>query len=685
MPSRSDETDESPSGDDRGLNYHSFPDTADETTPSTEAYRGFSTSINDMFIHPDNERVDCCALACCGVLQSDRDRYLTTGIKPPTCCRRFWIHFCLPLLMFGMAMFCAVKVPDPWLNQILSTGFVFTFLAYFVIQCIKGTWKRRDVRKEMLWSKYHLMTTGDFRQRTDEDSVEEGPGRAPYLMGQTRGDLRNAHALCGCYATDRSANHQYKETDQISLCTRFFQCFERSCCGTMCGMHLQLCGLCAMAQEARQLEVLLHAGYRRIDYVTMQPMIEYYPAIYEARYSDEHSSSWWDRLSSFSKWVLYISGGFTLLLLGWSVLPMGEHHKFGPKNFLVFCATLAQATILLKIVYWRHPKDVSVDALIKCFASGFCLSSTLAIFFELVIGLAMKLVMSILMAFSGIDIVESNGFTLASPGFGTMGNAMQETGGGSSSYRDYLHAYGKDHPFIYTIYLFITAFILAAMIEELCKYFGYRMVDHPDFLSRRELEEAAECFNDDNTEEQEEQETPDFSQQDRSLQSRGAAITVSMVAASLGFACCENLVYIFVYGEASFAVEVFILLARSLFPVHPIAAALQSIRVCQRDLEKEKKMRLGHIIFPGVLFHGLYDFCLMWIDFMASRKANYVEDDEVDDEVVNSESSSDLISLVVSLFIIFIAYWYYIRASRQQRERLKAMDQETSVDRSRLI
>jgi hypothetical protein len=93
---------------------------------------------------------------------------------------------------------------------------------------------------------------------------------------------------------------------------------------------------------------------------TINASTTYYPAIYEAGYSDVHSSSLWDRLSSFSKWVLYIIGGFTLLLLVWSVLPISEHHKFGPKNFLVFCATFAQAIILLKIVCSRHSNDVSV-------------------------------------------------------------------------------------------------------------------------------------------------------------------------------------------------------------------------------------------------------------------------------------------------------------------------------------
>jgi hypothetical protein len=691
LPSRNDEGERatSPRDNGRDLNYQSFPDNGDERIPLNSDFRGFSTSINDMFTDPDSERIDCCAMACCGILQADRDRYLITGVTPPSCFRRFWLHICLPIWIFVIAMLCAVKIPDPWLNEFLSTGFVFCVIGYFIIQCVKGAWKRRQVRKDLLWSKFHFVTSGDFRQRTDEDSVEEErSGETPaYFTGQTRSDIKNSHGLCGCYATDRSPDHRFNE-DKISICTRFFQCFTNACCGKMCGMHFQLCGICGVAQEARQLEDLLHAGYRRIDYITMQPYMEYYPAIYKARNSEEEPpsswsdrlSSWWDRLSLLSKLVLKVSLGFCTLLLIWSLLAYRMHHKFGPENFIVFCATLFQAYFLLTLVHWNHTQDVSTDALIKFFASGFCLSTTIAVFYELVVGFTIRLIMTILMAISGIDVVEENGYALASPGFGNFWNAMQETGEGTSSYKDYLLVYGKEHPFIYTIYLFIYAFFLAAMIEELAKYFGFRMVEHPDFLSRRNLEEAAECeCVDDEEEESDEQ---DFSDQDRSLQSRGAAITVSMVAASLGFACCENLIYIFVYGEATFTVEIFVLLARSLFPVHPIAAALQSVRVCQRDLEKQEKTRLGRIIFPGVMFHGLYDFFLMWIVFLSNRNANYATDD---DEAIGSVDNSDAFSIVMAVFLILGGSWYYLRESRSQRKRLQAMDRETSVDQSRLL
>jgi RsiW-degrading membrane proteinase PrsW (M82 family) len=689
----------SPNNDDRNLNYRSFPSESSgaEAIPSHPNYRGFNTSINGMFTNPEYERVDCCALACCGILQSDRDRFLLMGTKPPSGFRRFWLHIILPVCLFVSACLCAVNVQDPFLNSMLSIGFLFTLIGYFAIQCFKGSWKRRQVRKELLWTKYQLLTSGDIHQhRTEADSIqEENSEDVPaYYMGQTKSDLKNAHSCCSCYVRDRplhdeDAEGRDPEEDQTSICTRFFECYTNSCCGTLCGMHMQLCGLCALAQEARQVESLLHAGYRRVDYITMQPMLEYYPAIYQARNTEDALTTWWwGRLSRFSKWVVGDCAVFLVLLFIWSLIASNFNHAFRPANFIVFCCTLLQAFVLLSIIYWRHTSDVSVDALIKLFASGFCLSTTLAVTFEMCLGLSLRATMSILMAMSGIDVVTGDGYNdvlaLSMPGFGNFWMSAQESGAGTATYRDFLQAYGNDHPFVYTVYLFVNAFFLAAMIEELSKYFGYRMVDHPDFLAKRALDEASEIYNQDEEEEgQRPDDALDFSQQDRSLKSRGAAVTVSMVAASLGFACCENLIYIFVYGEATLTMEVLILIARSLFPVHPIAAALQSIRVCERDLEKNSKIRLGDIILPAVLFHGFYDFFLMWIDFMDTRHGQFLE--AADDDAVEASGAGDLYSVVVSLLLIAVTLIYYFRESRKQRARFEAIDNQTTVDQSSLI
>jgi RsiW-degrading membrane proteinase PrsW (M82 family) len=663
------------------LGYHSFRpgsgllgtmSSSGENPPCLKDYRGFNTSIADMWRYPEQERIDCCSIACFGCLQADRDRYLITGVKPPTFCRRICAHLIMPICIFGLAIFAAVNIPDPYTNQLTCYCLVFTFVMYFFSQCLKGAWKRRQVRRDLLWAKFHKRDSGRFRRRRDEESDDEDYGDEDYyFMGQTRSDICNAHSLCGCYATDRGSNFVFGADEEITFCTRIFDCFTNICFNKICGMHLVCCGFCGVAQEGREIEALLRPEMLHIDYVTMQPMMEYYPAIYEARHSDERPKSrWYNRLSSFSRWTLINTFAFLAVAFLWSVLSGVLNHNFGPKNYLVFLLTLLHTFILLALVYAKHKKDVSIDAVIKFFAAGFCLSTTLGVFFELAVGLVIRLVMGLIIAVSGVDVVQENGYSMQMSGLETTWTSGQEINYVGVNYRAYVEAFGNDHPFIYTFYLFITSFMLAAMIEEVCKYFGYRMVDHPDFHSREQMEEAMKGQEEDGMQ----QTATSFANQDRTFQSRGAAITVSMVAVGSGFACCENLVYIFIYGGSTLTMQVFILIARSLFPIHPIAAALQSIGVCKRDLERDPKARLGRIVFPAITFHGIYDFSLVWFYYLANRKGSYVD----------QHDTLGVTSSVISAAILLGGICYYFREARKQRQRLAAMDGVSAVDPSRL-
>lgn len=644
------------------------------------AYRGFSTSIADMYRYPDQERVDCCSISCFGCIQADRNRFLVNGTKPPGLCRRICVHVILPTTLFGIALFVAFNVPDPWMNEVLCYAWVFTILLYFYSQCDKGSLKRRDVRRDLLLAKYNKITSGRLspnrysRNSEDTDDTDEYEEDEEYLMGQTNSDIRNAHAsCCGCYTVDRHSNLDFETEENISCCERMFNCFTNICCG-MCGKYVLCCGFSGVAQESREIEALVRPGVLRIDYITMQPMMEYYPKIYEARNSTQRPTSWWyDRLSIFSRRTVNNCVMTLVFLLVWSLLSTRLNHKFGPKNYIVLFLTLLQSFFILAVVYWKHTKDVSIDALVKFFAAGFCLSTTSAIFFEFILGLLVRASMAILMAISGIGVMEENGYTLFESRSGNVLNLMQEVNYGGVDYREYLKTYGNDHPIVYTMYLFAISFILAALIEETCKYFGYRMIDHPDFYSETEIDEAVNCYD-------EEVSTTSFSNQNRSLQSKGAAITVSMVAVGVGFACCENLVYVFIYGKANYTSEIIMLLARSLFPIHPIAAALQSIQVCKRDLENEK-LRLGRIMLPGILFHGFFDFMLVWIDYIGSRKGNYVDEDDG----IETESGSYKISSIVSVSVLIAGLMYYFRASRQQRKRLASLDGKCIAANSNLM
>ena len=193
-----------------------------------------------------------------------------------------------------------------------------------------------------------------------------------------------------------------------------------------------------------------------------------------------------------------------------------------------------------------------------------------------------------------------------------------------------------------------------------------------------------------------------------------------MVSTALGFACCENLVYIFIYSPPSLDNQISTLLARSFFPVHPLCAAIQSIGVCRRDLEGDKRYGLGRIILPAFVLHGSFDFVLMLASEYCYSICNVVilliyplmssnvmiffsiprvhpqptsstiiayfqqvknikeENDDgtsaSNDDEQSDDLSSQLPALICGLGLVATGYTYYVFQSRAQTARLVALD-----------
>jgi len=155
--------------------------------------------------------------------------------------------------------------------------------------------------------------------------------------------------------------------------------------------------------------------------------------------------------------------------------------------------------------------------------------------------------------------------------------------------------------------------------------------------------------------------------QRRSLGSIRAGVTVAMVAVALGFACCENIMHIFIFNNrSSLRSEITTLVAKSLFPVHPIAAAIQSVNVCRRDLERDPSIGLGRIVLPSLLFHGTYDFALLMItsSWQRSHKEQYFYQG-------GSVTWAAVVSFCASLGIVLAGGLYYRFSSRAQYTRLQ--------------
>jgi hypothetical protein len=101
-----------------------------------------------------------------------------------------------------------------------------------------------------------------------------------------------------------------------------------------------------------------------------------------------------------------------------------------------------------------------------------------------------------------------------------------------------------------------------------------------------------------------------------------------------------------------------------LFPIHPICAAIQSIGVIRRDLEKDSRCSLGvGILLPAILVHGGFDWFLLEGDFLGI----------------------EIPALLVAICVVIAGLVYYYVKSKEQRVRLQGRDRQTNVDQSTLL
>lgn len=149
---------------------------------------------------------------------------------------------------------------------------------------------------------------------------------------------------------------------------------------------------------------------------------------------------------------------------------------------------------------------------------------------------------------------------------------------------------------------------------------------------------------------------------------------------------------VFVYSPPGLEAEISTLIIRCLFPIHPLAAALQSIGVVKRDIEHDRRYQVGQIVFPGWILHGAFDFALM----AYSQISIILHPDDDDDDTTNStntgmaprsdngeeteeelQSSAFMVSMV--MLIPLIGILCYFKMAWAQRERLEVLDRQRGV------
>ena len=576
----------------------------------------------------------------------------------------------------------------------LLAGLLFYFLYMLAYHRF---YARRLLVARMYDERVCSATASDERQPPDNSTATSttplvaAPAHADLgeFMKLQEPSIRSATSICGCIPKDAilvvdpsatgnhsdAINRKKEPACGTDFCHWIWKALNCLCCGACCGCWCQCLGLCATAQEDRELQRMLPREKILLDYITFQPFEEYAPKLNNLRETKVNNMlKHMEALSQLSKLLVRV----LLLFLGClTVIAFtGVDPSFQPVHLAVVVLILFQAFIIVYFVHWQfHRFDLSLDAVIKYFASGFILCTTNAFVYEMLVSTALG---------AGSSILR---FVIA---FITLMVGRAEEGGGGLSGNSESVAAGDDIAanasddgsagqmapvWLLALAAFLNAFLVAALVEEVSKYFGFWMVEHPDLLLEPVRKEEAETTSQSAT-----QSTAPLEQ--RTLRSVGAGITIAMVTTAVGFACCENFMYVFFYTKPSNpTTEISTLIARSIFPVHPLAAAIQSIGVCRRDIEKDASMGFGKIIFPALVLHGSFDFALMFLELLNRRASGGNGGTESDGESVDDLDSQDvgafrsqMPGLVSSVCIVLVGIVYYIIRAIAQRRRLVGLD-----------
>jgi hypothetical protein len=611
--------------------------------------------------------------------------------------------------------------------------------AFLVVLGILG--RRRRMR-----TRYYLV-----RARAQEDHLfyaSSGAGVKRVAFQDSREDQYEgacSHTLCGCYPTDPpmegdeiddevkvdddGVTQRKKKHHHDDCMMRGFNCIMATCCGVVCKCWFQCLSVCALAQEAREIRLLVPTRYQRVDYITHQPFHEYQKDVNDLRrgwLGKTRKKSGvlphFNALSRLSRYILgFFTAGFVVIV---ATLVFNPRASFSWPDAVILVATFLQSFLVLYLIHWIfHKSDLSLDAVIKFFAAGFLIAVPSAFFFE---GLLVNITLTFayLSYYLG-DLIKGDAFV----------NWIME------HYR-----------LVWIIGELFNAYVVAAVTEELCKYYTFRCVEHPDLIfltglarssqdersmaggvvkypfSSHQVQKTNKRDHDDDvsvysqgsrsshrstrkhkdTREDEsvlaldplpsEEEYYEDENDVRTHRQKAAAVTTGMISVAVGLACAENFLYVFLLGGAAansgdvhsggIIEEWIVLLFRSLFPVHALAAAMQSVNMVRKFVECEDdnthRVGVGRIILPAVIMHGTFDAVLLAINvYIETAWDSYLQQNEGNFDSNNPPYNPIVVNTVAWLSIIFVmvsgVLWYY-RENRSQRLRLILLEEKQKAD-----
>ncbi len=295
----------------------------------------FRTSLWDMFREPQSSKTDACAVFCCGVYlwqrnqdilmrerrkdeeSADSDNNFPSSIYSTIAKRPLDILF---LLLAAVAITIWSFDTNNLLSNIGSVA-VCLLILLAIWKVFRFQQARKRFRRQLAIAEYYR------RQNSDNPEDENDPDLAVFLDEHKQEIHGGKHNLLGCACVESwwfgSQDHSQDDDDEDNspreFCVSAWRFLGKLFCGMLCGCHLQLCGMCAIAQESRHLReaipTTIRPGLWQRDYITMQPWMEYYPSILRLRLSNQfHCLPHFKALSRLSRRLL-ISGASVLLFV----------------------------------------------------------------------------------------------------------------------------------------------------------------------------------------------------------------------------------------------------------------------------------------------------------------------------------------------------------------------------------
>lgn len=607
--------------------------------------------MNSLFDDP-GRKSNCCALSCCGVCLYDRTNFLVTGTRPNWGCRCLilfvpWILIVVLGTVSSMnQLACAEQydeTTDPTgYNDCLTSNAgtrLFSEVAAPVVLmlvvlgiCILGGTQHGDLRVAV-----------HKKMRAQRGDTQE-------LSFPEYSQIREPTCCCSCYRQDivdslvtgdgDTSTAAIPEDDlhdtpssSPDLSTCLFKTWTSLCFGFLCNCWCMCCGMCAIGQEDRELELIYqkenNSEALRIDYITFQPYSEYYPNIQMLQRSGDMSfKSHYMALSLLSKRIVRWAIRVMVLMVFTSFLDGSGGYKA-----LVNLGVWAQPVLVLYFVWWKSNRFViSLDSVIKYFASGY------------IIGILEASIVEILMSipFMVIGVV-----TLVMETWETNIN------------REDVQGIIKEHMGVWALFVFFFSFGVFAFVEEIVKYYCYWTVETPDQLDTTN---------------------------NKSKVDQAKFVTIAMVSAALGFACKENMLYVF--QSPNIRDEAAVLLLRSLLAVHPVCAAIQALGVVRRDVQGDPTSSLGWALLPAIILHGSFDFFLLFNNLFLEDWGTLPDDTTsttTDDISTPSVTLDEVVKEGgIGLFFMIAGLAYFFWQYRKQQKQLDVDDSTNSFQMTSL-